>query len=78
MDDMRFLPAKRTPQSSRPNPDYAQQLRDMERELSERRGVIILFAGSGGSVFASAAELERELPLRLLLDEPQGRAYALR
>jgi 4-amino-4-deoxy-L-arabinose transferase-like glycosyltransferase len=77
MDDMRFLPAKRSPQRTDPNPEYAAQLRDMERELREHRGVIIVFDEVGG-VFPDSLELERVLPLRQLLAEPQGRAFALR
>jgi hypothetical protein len=77
MEDMRFLPAKRWPQRTQPNPDYEAQLRDMERELRERHGVIVVFAGVG-NVFPRADELARELPLRLLYAEPQGQAFALR
>jgi hypothetical protein len=77
MDDMRFLPAKRQPQRTDPNPEYEAQLRDLEREMRERHGVIIVFAGVG-KVFPGAVELERALPLRLLLAEPQGRAFAIR
>ena len=76
MEDMRFLPAKRQPQRRDPNPEYAAQLREMERELRERRGVILVFAGVG-EVFPTAQELQRELPLRLLLSAPQGHAFAL-
>jgi hypothetical protein len=77
MEDMRFLPAKRWPQRTRPNPDYAAQLRDLERELRARRGVIVVFAGVG-DVFPRAGELARELPLRVIVAEPQGHAFALR
>jgi hypothetical protein len=77
MQDMRFLPVKRSPQRTQPNLEYEAQLREVERALRERPGVIVVFAGVGDA-FPRAGELVRELPLRLLYAEPQGHAFVLR
>lgn len=75
--DMRMLPTvrKSLPRTDA-NPAYAEQMRDMERVLREQNGRIIVFAGMG-DLFPRVEQLERELPLQLLLEEPQGHAFAL-
>lgn len=75
--DMRFLPALQKPARSDANPAYAEQMRDMERVLREQGGMILVFANLG-TAFPRADQLERELPLRLLLAERQGHAFAIR
>ncbi|GAB4352521.1 MAG: hypothetical protein Kow0099_36750 [Candidatus Abyssubacteria bacterium] len=74
----RNLPAKMSPVTLQPNPHYAMELSEMKQELDREDGAIVYFKGNiHRRYFPTEAELTALLPLRPVVEMPEGSIYRI-
>jgi len=71
-----MVPRKMYPESNLPNPDYNSQIEQMKRSLKSKNGLVVYFDRVRWRWYLpSAAELEKEVGLQLVIKTNDGSVY---